>query len=87
MQGFPVKMTDRDSWSGPEAAGFYVFNSEAARTKFLTAEYATRIGPTPDFYVDYEKVPVVELTKSHVFDNSGKFYAEQLFETKRTQLI
>lgn len=87
MQGFPVRMTERDRWSSCEHSGYWIFNSNAQRAVWLNEVTKSRNGTAPDFYVEYTAEQPIELLKQHSFDQEGKFFARELFETRRIQLV
>jgi len=89
MLGYPVRMTGRDSWSGPEDNGYYVFNSDAARKAYINDQMKDRRGAAPEYYVEYTSEQPFELLPESVnkFDEDGKFFAEKISKTVKINLV
>lgn len=52
---FYLDVVEHDSWSGRSSDGIMLFLSEEESDEFIKKEYAGRGGPTPEYYVNYEK--------------------------------
>lgn len=85
MLGYPLRLTERDSWSGPEAAGFYVFKSEKDRANYVYEKTKDRVGATPEWYMSYDNEPAIELSAESEakFEGAAVFHVDQLYVKKQ----
>jgi hypothetical protein len=84
MLGYPVHMIERDSWSGPEDGGYFVFDSEQARAAYVHEHTKDRHGAAPEFYVQYDyKEPLEISAESEAKFKDHKFYVDKLFVRKQ----
>ena len=85
MLGYPLRLTERDSWSGPEAGGFYIFATEKERADYVREQTKDRYGATPDWYMSYDNEPAIELSAASQVKLEDKryFHVDQLFVKKQ----